>query len=167
MAVFCVVETNIGFIGLVAEDGALTHSSLPKDTREDAFEAIREGLSGEVVEDEAGFGKLPELLRRYATGNRVDFSGVRVDLSGYGPFHKSVLMACQRIGHGEIVTYRDLARLAGSEKAARAAGTAMATNRIPLIIPCHRVLASGGRIGGFSSGLEWKRKLLRLEGVDI
>ena len=90
-----------------------------------------------------------------------------MDVSGFGRFHAAAMLAAQRIPYGTLVTYGELARMAGNEKAARAAGSAMAGNPMPIIIPCHRVVAAGRRIGGFSAGLEWKRSLLELEGVDI
>jgi len=164
---YCTVETRMGHVGLAARDGKLTHSTLPKPTREAALAEIAAGLGEDAVEDVAAFGDLPNRLQRYFDGKRVDFSGIKLDLSGCGPFHAKVIAAAQKIPHGALVTYSELACMAGSERAARAAGSAMAANNTPIIVPCHRVIAAGGRIGGFSSGIEWKRELLRLEGVDI
>lgn len=127
---------------------------------------VEAGLSEGSVEDRNAFGDLPGRLTWYFAGERVDFSDVEIDVSSQGPFHGAVQRAAQRIPYGQLVTYRDLAKMAGNERAARAAGTAMARNDVPIIVPCHRVVASGG-IGGFALGLEWKRTLLRLEGVDI
>ncbi|MHB9038266.1 MAG: methylated-DNA--[protein]-cysteine S-methyltransferase [Armatimonadota bacterium] len=164
MKSYCVVETKLGFIALAGVDGQLTRCTLPQLTRELALGA---GFDASYVEDCDTFGDLPCMLRDYAEGKRVDFSDVPVDLSTYGDFHAAALRACQKIPHGTLVTYGALARMSGSERAARAVGSAMSGNNMPIIIPCHRVVASGGRVGGFSAGLEWKRTLLRLEGVDI
>ena len=164
---YCTIETRMGHVGLAARDGKLTRTTLPKRTREQALREIAAGLGKDAVEDEAAFGDLPSKLRRYFEGERVDLSAVKVDLSRYGTFHANVIQAAQGIPYGRLVTYGELAKMAGSERAARAAGSAMAGNNTPIIVPCHRVIASGGKIGGFSSGLEWKRELLRLEGVDI
>ncbi|MCE5197673.1 MAG: MGMT family protein [Armatimonadota bacterium] len=164
---YCVVETRIGFVALVGSGGKLVRSTLPKASREEAITALGAGLTESAVEDECAFGSLPGMLRDYGEGKQVDFSNVPVDLSAFGKFHAAALSACQKIPYGQLITYADLARAAGVERACRAAGSAMAANRTPIIIPCHRVVASGGRIGGFSSGLEWKRSLLKLEGVDI
>lgn len=101
-------------------------------------------------------------LQRYFQGERVRFS-CPLDDSGYGPFHRKVLAACAQIDFGERQTYRWLAAEAGSAGAVRAAGQAMAGNRTPLVIPCHRVLRSDGKLGGFSGGLHWKERLLALE----
>jgi len=167
MTSYRIIETKLGFIGVAGRNGKLLRSTLPKSTREMAFDAVREGLDASAVEDEAGFDGLAGKLRTYAEGAKVDFSDVPVDVQAYGLFHRAALSACRRIPHGQVASYRDVARAAGSEKACRAVGTAMAGNRTPIVIPCHRVIASGGRIGGFSTDLEWKRDLLRLEGVDI
>lgn len=167
MKYYCTLETRNGWIALVGEDGKLLESTLPKKTREEAIEDLDAGVMDAAVEDCAGFGNLPDMLVRYFEGEQVNFSDVPLDLSVQGPFHATVQRAAQKIPYGELVTYRDLARMAGRERAARSAGTAMAKNRVPIIVPCHRVVASGGKIGGFASGLEWKRTLLKLEGVDI
>lgn len=164
---YSVVETKFGFIALAGKDGMLTHSTLPKQSRDEAFKHLQAGLDQRFVEDVAAFGDLPGKLVEYFNGKRVNFSNIQADISNYGAFHQKVLKACRNIPYGVVVTYQELAREAGSERAYRSAGSAMARNNMPIIIPCHRVLASGGKIGGFASGLEWKRNLLRLEGVDI
>ena len=164
---YCVFETRKGFVALLEEHGRLRRSVLPRRSREEAVEAIRAGLGEPAVEDIAAFGDLPDKLGHYFDEARVDFSSVPVDFSGYGAFHAAALRAAQQIPYGEIVSYRDLARMAGREKAARAAGSAMANNATPIVVPCHRVVASGGGLGGFSSGLDWKRELLSIEGVRL
>ncbi|MCL5104370.1 MAG: methylated-DNA--[protein]-cysteine S-methyltransferase [Armatimonadetes bacterium] len=167
MKTFCAVETKLGFVALISRNGKLTHSTLFKPSRDEAIAALNGGLDDTCVEYNAGFGDLPKLLKEYAEGVRVDFSKVPLDVTAFGPFHAKALLAAQHIPYGEMVTYGELAKMAGSDGAARAAGSAMANNTMPIIVPCHRVVASGGRIGGFAAGLEWKRTLLRLEGVDI
>jgi len=104
-------------------------------------------------------------IREYCAGRRRRFT-VTIDLSGVPPFHRKVLAAARRIPCGRTVTYGELARRAGSPRAARAAGQAMAHNPVPLIVPCHRVVAAGGGLGGFGGGLALKRRLLALEGVE-
>ena len=163
MTSFCVFDTAHGWIALVGRDGKLIRSTLPKKTRQEAMEA---GLGEDCVEDRNAFGDLPSRLERYFAGERVNFTDVEIDVSDQPPFIAAVQLAALNIPYGTLVTYRDLARMAGSEEAARAAGSAMARNMVPIIVPCHRVVAAGN-IGGFALGLEWKRKLLRLEGVDI
>lgn len=97
----------------------------------------------------------------YARGKRRAFT-VPFALELQGDFTRRVLLAAARISYGRTTTYAALARAAGSPRAARAAGQAMKRNPLPLIIPCHRVLAAGG-FGGFSCGLAWKKRLLMLE----
>lgn len=166
MTHYCVFDTSNGWIALLGRDGKLLRSTLPQKTRAEALAATQAGLGADSVEDRNAFGDLPSRLIAYFAGEPVDFSDVEVDVSAQGPFIGAVQLAAKKIPYGELVTYRDLARMAGNDRAARAAGTAMAKNQTPIIVPCHRVVASGG-IGGFALGLEWKRSLLRIEGVDI
>ena len=103
-------------------------------------------------------------LADYAAGNGV--LACPVDLAGLPEFRQRVLMAMRKVGRGRTISYGELAARVGSPGAARAVGSACANNPVPLWVPCHRVLASGGRLGGFSGGLDVKRALLRLEGAD-
>jgi O-6-methylguanine DNA methyltransferase len=89
----------------------------------------------------------------------------RIEWPAGSPFFMRVWKALVAVPMGKTVSYRELARRAGRVRAARAAGTACARNPLPLFIPCHRVLASGGALGGFSSGRAWKRLLLAREGA--
>jgi methylated-DNA-[protein]-cysteine S-methyltransferase len=102
-------------------------------------------------------------------GECVDFSPLVLDLSGVGGFYRRIYEATRRLAWGETATYGELARRVGSPGAARAVGQAMGRNPIPLIVPCHRVLASGHGIGGFSAfgGAVTKTRLLALEGVHL
>jgi methylated-DNA-[protein]-cysteine S-methyltransferase len=165
---YAVVDTARGLVGLASTDGKLSHTTLPKPSRGEALAAlVSAGVTSLGVEDDAAFSGLPGMIRAYFRGEPVDFSGIPLYTSGLAPFHRSVVLALQRIPHGTLVTYGELARTAGSPGAARAVGNVTARNTTPIVVPCHRVIAAGGRIGGFSSGLEWKRELLKLEGVSI
>lgn len=108
--------------------------------------------------------------RRYFIGERVDFSGAAVDLGTQEPFFERVYAAVRQLGWGETATYGAVARMldAGPEFA-RDVGQAMAANPVPLIIPCHRVTAANGRIGGFSApgGALSKARMLQIEGVEV
>ncbi|MGC8863147.1 MAG: methylated-DNA--[protein]-cysteine S-methyltransferase [Armatimonadota bacterium] len=167
MEYYCVVETAAGYVALACCDGRLTRSTMPRPTPEEVLAEIAAGLDEGTVEDVGAFGELPNQLRLYFQGERVSFDSAQVDLSAYGPFHARVIRETRAIPYGTVVTYGELARAVGSPGAARAVGAAMAANRTPIIVPCHRVIASGGGIGGFSSGLDWKRKLLKIEGINI
>ncbi len=109
-------------------------------------------------------------VTRYFDGEATDFSGVALDLGAQDPFFEQVYAAARRVGWGHTTTYGALRKALGAgPEAARDVGQAMAKNPVPLIIPCHRVLAAGGKIGGFSApgGAESKRRMLELEGVRL
>ena len=111
--------------------------------------------------------QLIDRIRGYFAGDRVSFDDVQLDLDGWTPFQLAVLRALRRVGYGEVVSYSDLARLAGYPRAQRAAGTFCARNRFGLAVPCHRVVAADG-LGSYGSlGLDYKRRLLALEGVAV
>jgi methylated-DNA-[protein]-cysteine S-methyltransferase len=109
--------------------------------------------------------QVEERLARFADGESVDFDDLPISLTGMTVFQKRVVAACRAIPWGETVSYGQLATIVGRPGAARAVGTVMRKNRYPLIVPCHRVLASGGNLGGYSApqGLVMKRRLLTLE----
>jgi len=104
-------------------------------------------------------------LERFFRAEPDAFRDIRIDVSGWTPFFAEVYRACREIRLGETCRYADLAAASGRPRAVRAVGQAMARNRIPLVIPCHRVLASDGSLRGFSApgGLATKRQLLELE----
>ena len=104
-------------------------------------------------------------LEEYFAGRRRAFS---VPLSIHGtPFQEKVWRALMEIPYGQTVSYGELARRVGNEKACRAVGMANHTNRIPIIIPCHRVVGANGRLTGYAGGLDIKRRLLETEGIDV
>ncbi len=106
-------------------------------------------------------------LQRYFAGRRDDFVDVDVDLDWCTPFQREVAETLRAVPYGEVVTYGELAALAGYPNAQRAAGTFCAHNRLALIVPCHRVVAAGG-LGSYGSlGEGYKRRLLELEGVRL
>lgn len=111
-----------------------------------------------------------QLVRRlgsYFTGEPVGFGDVEIDLEWCTPFQRSVADTLRAVPYGEVVSYGELAALAGHPNAQRAAGTFCAHNRLPLVIPCHRVVAAGG-LGSYGSlGESYKRRLLAIEGVRL
>ncbi len=112
-----------------------------------------------------------EAAKRYFAGEQIDFSDMTLDLTGQDDFYREIYAAARRVGYGETTTYGTLAKAIGRTdwEAAREVGQAMAKNPVALFIPCHRVLAASGKIGGFSApgGAETKAKMLELEGVHL
>ena len=108
-------------------------------------------------------------IKRYFAGEEVDFSQVAIELAGVEPFHRAVYGAARAVAWGHTSTYGDLAREAGAPREAREVGEAMSKNPVPPIIPCHRILAKGNKLGGFSAygGTITKEKMLALEGVNL
>lgn len=101
-------------------------------------------------------------IEQYLSGQSNSFT-VKADLRGVTPFTFKVLSETARLSFGQTATYGEMAARVGSPRAARAVGSALRRNPVPIVVPCHRVLAAGNRIGGFSSGVERKRRLLALE----
>ena len=112
---------------------------------------------------------LAERLQAYAEGQPTGFDDIQLDLGHATQFQREVIGACRQIPWGKVATYGQLAARAGAARAARAVGRVMATNPVPLVVPCHRVIAAGNRLGGFSApqGTAMKRRLLQLEGVKL
>ena len=110
-------------------------------------------------------------IQRYLAGQPVDFSAIEVDLGGSDEFRQKLYAALRAIGFGRTVTYGELAKQLGLTgwEGARDVGAAMGSNRVPIVIPCHRVLAAGNKPGGFSAygGIKTKQKLLALEGISL
>ncbi|MHC4591460.1 MAG: methylated-DNA--[protein]-cysteine S-methyltransferase, partial [Planctomycetota bacterium] len=108
-----------------------------------------------------------ELLRGYFRGSGIFLDADALDLSGISPFGQRVLRELTKVRFGQVVTYGELAARVGAPRAARAVGQAVARNPLPIFVPCHRVVAAGHRLGGFSAGLKWKGNLLSHEGWSV
>ena len=162
MKSYHIFQTEMGWAGIAGSDGKISDLELPKPTREEAESALNEGIEGTLVESEHDFSGQAEGIAAYFGGKRVQFD-CEVDVSHAGSFDRRVWAAAREIPYGELETYAGLAARIGCPRGARAVGQALGRNRIPMIIPCHRILRSDGTLGGFGCGLEWKRKLLGLE----
>jgi methylated-DNA-[protein]-cysteine S-methyltransferase len=146
--------------------GALSEMNPMSETRPRGTPGVpTETLSGKSLRESDGF--VPEVLQRihrYFDGETVSFADVPLDEDWGTPFQAALAGALRDVPWGEVVSYGELSALAGRARAARAAGTFCAENRFSLFIPCHRVVSAGG-IGGYGSlGVEYKRRLLALEG---
>jgi methylated-DNA-[protein]-cysteine S-methyltransferase len=114
-----------------------------------------------------GADQLIHRIKGYFGGDRIAFDDIPLEVDGWTPFQLAILEALRRVRYGEVVSYSDLARLAGYPRAQRAAGTFCARNRFGLVVPCHRVVGADG-LGSYGSlGLDYKRRLLALEGVAV
>ncbi|MGY6500147.1 MAG: methylated-DNA--[protein]-cysteine S-methyltransferase [Acidimicrobiales bacterium] len=132
----------------------------------DALEPVARSVSPRIVEHRAPLDGALRQLDEYFTGKRRRFD-LALDRRLSRGFRSEVLRQLEQVEFGEVVSYRDLAERAGHAKASRAVGSAMATNPLPIVVPCHRVLRSGGALGGYAGGLEAKRWLLAHEGAPI
>ena len=159
-----VFKSSLGWFGVVWRGGAVARLTFGHKTRKEAVVAIGE-VPPPVAPDVCPDPRLVARLQDYADGNADGFSDIAVDATHLTPFGQRVMTACREIPYGGTASYATLAEKAGSPKAARAVGQCMAANRIPLILPCHRVVGAGGRLGGFSApgGVRLKRQLLDLE----
>ena len=143
----------------------LRRTSLPTDSFEKCAE-LAVSWSDYSVRNDNSFTHLKWKVLQYFCGNAVDFNEVVIDLDLTPPFFKKALEECRKVPYGETRTYAWIADKSGNVKASRAAGQAMARNKTPIIIPCHRVIGSNGHLTGFGSEavqLELKSKLLRME----
>lgn len=155
-------ETALGWIGVAVSGGGIVALNLPRPTREAALSDLRARWPKADLLSDEDLGDLADQLRRYAAGERVA-SSVNLDLSRQTPFRQRVLEAVLRIPYGETRSYAWIARQIGKPRAYRAVGQALGANPIPILIPCHRVVASDGDLRGYAGGLEMKRRLLTLE----
>jgi len=109
------------------------------------------------------FKDITYMLIKYFKGKRVNFENIPIFLNNFSEFGLKVLNACRKIPYGSILTYKELANKVGNKNAYRAVGNILGKNPIPIIIPCHRVIGSDGKLHGFTSGIEIKKTLLELE----
>lgn len=163
---FSVFETACGWIGLVGKNQVVRQLRLGYlDPRSLIADLQSAGIPVEPVGATDWHPELRQLLQEYVQGKPVSFLSVRFQLPPLTPFQQLVLRQVRTIPYGQVMTYGDVARRAGRAGAGRAVGTVMANNPLPIIIPCHRVVAAGGKLGGYSSpqGVKLKQWLLDLE----
>ncbi len=168
---YLIFETAGGFCGIAWNNVGITRFQLPTKSADSTEKLLRRRLpEAEPGTPPAAVLEAIDAVKRYFAGEEVDFSKVALDLEGQDDFFKQIYAAARRIGWGHTTTYGALAKQLGvGPEAARDVGQAMAKNPVALIIPCHRVLAAGGKIGGFSApgGSTSKTRMLELEGVHL
>jgi methylated-DNA-[protein]-cysteine S-methyltransferase len=168
---YLIFETACGFCGIAWSDVGITRFQLPTSSAEATERLLRRrapdarpGTPTATVADAVA------AVKRYFEGEATDFSAFKLDLGEQDAFFERIYAAARRVGWGHTTTYGALAKeLGAGPEAARDVGQAMARNPVALIIPCHRVLAAGGKVGGFSApgGAAAKRRMLELEGVRL
>jgi len=157
-------ETPVGALLVAATAAGLVRVALPAERPDDVLDAIAGRVSARVVRaPRAEVAQARRQLDEYFSGARRTFE-LALDWRLTSGFRREVLHATARIPYGETASYREVATRAGRPAAVRAAGTALATNPLPIVVPCHRVLRTGGGLGGYLGGLEMKARLLELEG---
>lgn len=167
---YAVFETAAGFCGVAWNDTGITCFRLPSHTAAAAERLLLRSVPlAKRAAPPARVGALAADVKRYFEGEQIDFSAVALDLGTQDSFFARIYEALRKVAWGATTTYGALAKeLGAGREAARDVGVAMAKNPVPLIIPCHRVLAAGGKIGGFSApgGSSAKSRMLALEGFN-
>ena len=176
-AAYCLFETPIGTCGIAWREPAapgsqcaVTAVQLPEATpRATESRLVRKSGASQASVPPQQIQEVIEKIRKHLQGEVQDFRGVRLDLENVEPFFRQVYEATRQIPPGQTRTYGEIAKAVGQPAAAQEVGQAMAKNPVPIIVPCHRVAAAGGKPGGFSAhgGRAAKAKLLGLEGAPV
>lgn len=168
---YFIFETAGGFCGIAWNKLGITRFQLPTRSAEGTERVLLRRVPGaEPGAPTPGVVKAVAAVKCYFEGEETDFSNFDLDLGEQDAFVKQIYAAVRRLGWGRTTTYGSLAKeLGAGPEAARDVGQAMARNPVPLFIPCHRVLAAGGKVGGFSApgGSAAKIRMLELEGVPV
>lgn len=167
-AAFATFDTAIGRCALAWRGDVVIGVALPEADEDRLAAGIARRFPGAVpAEPPPGPQRAIALIAAHLAGERVDYSGVTLDFGDCALFERQVYAAAARIPCGSVRTYGDLARTLGAPGAARAVGVALGRNPVPIIVPCHRVVASDGKAGGFSApgGTATKFRILEIEGA--
>jgi methylated-DNA-[protein]-cysteine S-methyltransferase len=157
-------DSPFGPLLLARTKRGLVRVGLPNQDSDELLVDLAERVSPRVLEAPKELDEVRRELDLYFDGS-LDSFDLPLDWRLSGGFRQRVLRAINRIPYGQTRSYTEMARKAGNERAVRAAGTACGSNPIPLVVPCHRVLRTGGALGGYGGGLPMKEALLQLEGV--
>jgi methylated-DNA-[protein]-cysteine S-methyltransferase len=161
---YAVHDSPLGRLTVMVTPRGLVRLSYPGEGVEAQLEELAERVSPRILEAPERTDAVRRQLEDYFSGRRTSFE-VPIDWRLVRGFAGDVLRATARIPFGAVSSYREVAAEAGSPNAYRAAGNALGSNPVPIVVPCHRVLHAGGGLGGYTGGLDRKRYLLRLEGV--
>jgi methylated-DNA-[protein]-cysteine S-methyltransferase len=157
-------DSPFGPLLLAATPKGLVKLGLPNQRPDQVLEELVESVSPRVLEAPARLDEARRELDLYFAGELREFD-LPLDWQLTKGFRQKVLRATARIPYGRTMSYTEMARKAGNGRAQRAAGSALGSNPIPIVVPCHRVLRAGGALGGYGGGLPMKEALLHLEGV--
>ncbi|HET7485208.1 MAG TPA: methylated-DNA--[protein]-cysteine S-methyltransferase [Solirubrobacterales bacterium] len=161
---YATVDSPFGPLLLASTPRGLVRVNLPTYDPEETLEELAARISPRVLEAPARLDEARRELDLYFEGKLTEFD-LPIDWQLTDGFRKKVQRAIARIPYGQTRSYTEMARSAGNERAVRAAGTACGSNPIPIVVPCHRVLRTGGGLGGYGGGLPMKEALLQLEGI--
>jgi len=161
---YATADSPFGPLLLAQTRRGLVRVGLPNQDSDELLVDLAERVSPRVLEAPGELDAVRRELDLYFEG-KLDSFDLPLDWRLSGGFRQRVLRAINRIPYGQTRSYTEMARKAGNERAVRAAGTACGSNPIPLVVPCHRVLRTGGALGGYGGGLPMKEALLQLEGV--
>lgn len=161
---YAAADSPFGPLLLAATKRGLARVAFPEEDADAVLQRLATRISPRIVEAPGPLDAARRELEEYFDGRRTQFE-LPLDWTLVGPFGRRVLAAASQIPYGGVLTYAQVAAQAGSPRGSRAAGNALGANPIPIVVPCHRVLRSGGALGGYAGGLERKRRLLELEGA--
>ena len=159
---YAIFETDLGWMGVLGSAKGLRRTTLPHPSAQEIHQLFGDSIN-HATRSPHLFQGLMERLILYFSGHKVNFPD-KLDLSGATAFQREVWEATRLIPYGETRSYRWVAEQIKKPRSVRAVGQALGRNPLPIIVPCHRVLASDGGLGGFTGGIEMKRHLLHLEG---
>lgn len=168
---FHMFDTSLGWMGIAWSEFGVTAVQTPDRDEQTTKRRLQQRAKGRAdcaASPPAAIRQAIDLLERYADGEKIDFSPVTIDIEAE-QLYLDVWRAARDLGYGETVTYGELASRSGHPGLAREAGQALGANPTPIIVPCHRIVAAGGKLGGFSApgGARTKERLLALEGVQL
>jgi methylated-DNA-[protein]-cysteine S-methyltransferase len=162
---YSIEPSPVGDLVVAVTPRGLIRIAYGAEERSDSvLEELAQRVSPRVLEAPAALDEVRRELDEYFDGKRTSFD-VPVDWRLHDGFSRRVLRATYRIPYGKLLTYAEVAAKAGSPRGSRAAGNALGSNRIPIVVPCHRVVRTGGALGGYTGGMERKRYLLGIEGA--
>ncbi len=156
-------DSPFGPLTVATTDRGLVLLAYPERPLDELLTRLAEQVSPRVLEAPARLDPVRRELDEYFTGRRKRFDFAVDWRLTRGGFFQEILQAAEQIPYGQTITYREIAERAGNVKAVRAAGNGLGSNPIPVVVPCHRVVATGGGMGGYTGGVERKEYLLALE----